>query len=264
MDKSRHRFVELVNTRRLMAKKIECVEDSVFHYLTIQNAAAANYFKFWLGRIHAVAIENVPNYDNAMCKEGKLSRNMAVTYINTKKIRSYCLGSQAIELNRRAAEKKLRELESREKEMLLKKRDMKDKSKYLRASVEYFKEFNLNAHREWAKVSADLNDERGHYKDLLEAQSNNAEFMALNERVSVLGDQLESRKKEREANIRQKTVLETTISQKEKSIKSLKAQEAAKQAELEEERIVSNSVVERAIKPERIKAAALWLMRKKG
>ncbi len=248
MDKSRHRFVELVNTRRLMAKEIECVEDSVFHYLTIQNAAAANYFKFWLGRIHAVAIEDVPDYDNAMCKEGKLSRNMAVTYINTKKIRSYCLGSQAIELNRRAAERKLRELESREKEMLLKQRDLKDKSEYLLDSLEYFKEFNLNAHREWAKVSADLNDERGHYEDLLEAQSNNAEFMALNERVSVLGDQLDAKKKEREANIRQKTILETTISQKERSIKSLKAQEAAKQAELEQERIVSNSVIERAIK----------------
>mgnify|MGYP006873047057 CR=1 FL=1 len=44
-----------------------------------------NYFKFWLGRIHAVNIENVPDYDNAMSMEGKLSRNMAVTYINTRK-----------------------------------------------------------------------------------------------------------------------------------------------------------------------------------
>ena len=132
--------------------------------------------------------------------------------------------------------------------MLLKQRDLKDKSEYLLDSLEYFKEFNLNAHREWAKVSADLNDERGPYEDLLEAQSNNAEFMALNERVSVLGDQLDAKKKEREANIRQKTILETTISQKERSIKSLKAQEAAKQAELEQERIVSNSVIERAIK----------------
>ena len=73
---------------------------------------------FTLYRIHAVDIENVPDYDNAMSMEGKLSRNMAVTYINTRKIRRYCLGSQAIELNRRAAEKKLQELENKEKEIL--------------------------------------------------------------------------------------------------------------------------------------------------
>jgi hypothetical protein len=56
LDKSNHRYVELVNTKRLMEKDIECEEDSVFHYLTIQNETAAKYFKFWLGRIHAVDI----------------------------------------------------------------------------------------------------------------------------------------------------------------------------------------------------------------
>ena len=56
-----------------------------FHLLDIQNPYAAAYFKFWLGRIHAVPIEEVPNYDNAMSKEGKLSRNMAVTYHELQK-----------------------------------------------------------------------------------------------------------------------------------------------------------------------------------
>ena len=247
LDQSKHRYVELVNTKRLMSKAMECEEDSVFHYLHIQNETAVNYFKFWLGRIHAVDIEDVPNYDNAMSMEGKLSRSMAVTYINTRKIKSYCLGSQAIELNKRAAEKKLRELEIKEKKILLEQRSLQDKSRYLQTGLECFKEFNLNAHKEWAKVSADLNDERGHYKELLAAQKNNAEFMALNERVSVLGNQLDAKKKEREENIKQKTILETTISQKEKSIKDFKLKEATKQAELNEERIVSNSAVEKAI-----------------
>lgn len=57
LDKSRYRYVELVNTKRLMSKQLKCEEDSVFRYLTIQNETAANYFKFWLGRIHAVDIE---------------------------------------------------------------------------------------------------------------------------------------------------------------------------------------------------------------
>ena len=247
LDKSRYRYVELVNTKRLMSKVMDCEKDSVFHYLSVQNETAANYFKFWLGRIHAVNIENVPDYDNAMSMEGKLSRNMAVTYINTRKIRSYCLGSQAIELNRRAAEKRLHELEKKEKEILLEQRSVQDKSKYLQDGISCFKEFNLNSHKEWADVSVDLNNEKGHYKELLEAQKNNAEFMALNERVSVLDNQLEIKKKDLEENIKQKIILETTVSEKKKLVKDLKEKEIEKQAELNKERIVGNSSVEKAI-----------------
>ena len=247
LDKSRYRYVELVNTKRLMSKVMDCEKDSVFHYLSVQNETAANYFKFWLGRIHAVNIENVPDYDNAMSMEGKLSRNMAVTYINTRKIRSYCSGSQAIELNRRAAEKRLHELEKKEKEILLEQRSVQDKSKYLQDGISCFKEFNLNSHKEWADVSVDLNNEKSHYKELLEAQKNNAEFMALNERVSVLGNQLEIKKKDLEENIKQKIILETTVSEKKKLVKDLKEKEIEKQAELNKERIVGNSSVEKAI-----------------
>jgi DNA repair exonuclease SbcCD ATPase subunit len=247
LDKSKHRYVELVNTKRLMARKMDCEEDSVFHYLVVQNESAANYFKFWLGRIHAVDMEDVPDYDNAMSKEGKLSRNMAVSYINTGKIRSYCLGSQAIELNRKAAEKKLHELENDEKKILLEQKSLQDKSGYLKAGLECFKEFNLNSHKEYAKVAADLNDERSHYQDLLEAQKDNEEFMTLNERVSALENQLDAKKKERDGNIRQKATLEEKTAEKEKTIKKSKEKESAKQAELDEERIVSNSAVEKAI-----------------
>lgn len=247
LDKSKYRYVELVNTKRLMAKKMDCEEDSVFHYLTIQNETAANYFKFWLGRIHAVSMEQVPDYDNAMSMEGKLSRNMAVTYINTKKIRNYCLGSQAIELNKRAAERKLRDLEKREKEILLEQGRLQDKSRNLQTALTCFKEFHLNAHKEWADVSVDLSREKGHYKELLEAQKNNAEFMALNERVMVLKQKLDDKRKECAENLKQKTILETEVSEKKKSVKGLKAKEAAKQAELDEKRITGNSAVEKAI-----------------
>ncbi len=247
LDKSKYRYVELVNTKRLMSRHMECEEDSVFHYLHIQNETAANYFKFWLGRIHAVDIKAVPDFDNAMSKEGKLSRNMAVTYINTRKIKSYCLGNEAIELNKRAAEKRLRELENREKEILLKQRSLQDKSEYLKAGLDCFKEYNLNAHKEAAIISVSLNEERDHYQELLEAQKNNAEFMALNERVSELDRQLISKKKLRNDNLTEKTILETAVSEKEKIIIELQKEEAVKQAELEEERIVNHSAVEKAI-----------------
>lgn len=247
LDKSKYRHVELVNTKRLITRQMQCEEDSVYHYLTIQNETAANYFKFWLGRIHAVDVKKVPDYDNAMSMEGKLSRNMAVTYINTRKIKSYCLGSQAIELNKRAAEKRLHELENRERDILLEQKSLQDKSRYLQTGLEGFKEFHLNAHKEWEKVSADLNEEKERYEELLEAQKNNAEFMALNERVSVLEQHLNSKKKERDENIKEKTILETTVSQKEKLLGELRIKETAKQKELEEERIKNYSSVEKAI-----------------
>lgn len=124
---------------------------------------------------------------------------------------------------------------------------MQDKSKYLQDGISCFKEFNLNSHKEWADVSVNLNNEKGHYKELLEAQKNNAEFMALNERVSVLGNQLEIKKKDLEENIKQKIILETTVSEKKKLVKDLKEKEIEKQAELNKERIVGNSSVEKAI-----------------
>lgn len=247
LDQSKHRYVELVNTKRLMQKKTECEEDSVFHYLHIQNETAAEYFRFWLGRIHGVDIGDVPKYDNAMSREGKLARNMAVTYMNTGRLKSYCLGGEAIELNRRAAEKKLKELEEREREVLIKQKNLGDQSEYLQTSLDYFKEYNLNAHKEAAKTAADLNDERGHYQELLEAQRQNEEFMTLNDRVGELGKQLEDMKKVQTDNLQKKTVLETTISQKEESIKKLKEEEEKKQAELEEERSLSHSALEKAI-----------------
>lgn len=66
MDRSGHRYVELVNTKRLAERKIKCEEDSVYHYLQIQNETAAKYFQFWLGAIHAVELDEVAKYDNAM------------------------------------------------------------------------------------------------------------------------------------------------------------------------------------------------------
>lgn len=247
LDKSKHRYVELVNTKRLMAKEMDCEEDSVYHHLVVQNETAAQYFKFWLGRIHAVDIQDVPNYDNAMSKEGKLSRNMAVTYINTGKIRSYALGSQAIELNKRTAEKKLRELEKEEQRILVEQNSISEKCSKLQNGLDCFKEFQLDAHKEHAKITVELNDEKSHYRELLEAQKHNKEFMALNERVGQLEKELQAKRTEYNTNIRNKTICETEITEKEKLIVISKSKERAKQEELEEERLVSSLAVERAM-----------------
>lgn len=247
LDLSKHRYVELVNTKRLMARNMDCEEDSVFHYLHIQNEEAASYFKFWLGRIHAVDIADVPKYDNAMSKEGKLSRNMAVTYINTKKIKNYCLGSEAIELNKASAEKNLRHLEKREAEILAEQSGLDGMSEFLRETLNHFKEYNLNAHMEAAEAAIDLNNEKNHYRELLEAQKNNAEFVALNDRVVELGRQLEEKKAQKGKDLDKKVMLRSENTAKEKEVKNLKTKEEEAQGKLEEERVLFASAVEEAI-----------------
>ncbi len=246
-DHSRNRYVELVNTKRLMARELECEEDSVFHFLTIQNENAAAYFKFLLGRIHAVPIDKVPDYDNAMSMEGKLSRNMAVTYINTKKIKSYCLGSEAIEINKRAAEKNLKELEEQEKDILDRQKKLSDVSAYLKNAQTYFKDYDLNAHREWKRVSFELHNEKKHYEELLEAQKKDSEFFALTNRVSQLSHSLRDKKNEREENIKKKTRLDVLADEKAKLVDGYKLKISQREKALDVERMLNPTATERAM-----------------
>lgn len=247
LDGSRHRYVELVNTKRLMQRKIDCIEDSVYQHLHIQNEEAARYFKFWLGKIHAVDREDVPKFDNAMSKEGKLSRNMAVTYINTGKLKSYCLGSEAIELNRSSAEKKLRELEKSEAECLKERHELSEKADFLQKRLDDFKEYNLNAHGEAAEMTAELNEEKGHYQELLEAQKNNSEFMALSERVAELERQLKEKRRHLNENVQEKTILESRTKSLESDVQGCRVKEREEQERLDEECLQSKSAVETAI-----------------
>ena len=247
MDRSKHHYVELVNTKRLMTRELEYVEDSVFQYLNVKNEVAVKYFQYWLGKIHAVDIADVPKYDNAMSKEGKMSRNMAVTYINFKKLQSYCLGGEAIELNKARAEKKLRELEKRETEIISKERELQRNSDLLQQGLDCFKEYNLNAHNEVAKVTSALNDEKARYEELMKAQKNNAEFMALSDRVSELSRQLDEAKKVLNENTKLKTSLEIETRAKKEDIQEFHVKLKEEQKKIEEERILYHSAVDTAI-----------------
>ena len=247
MDRSKHHYVELVNTKRLMTRELEYVEDSVFQYLNVKNEVAVKYFQYWLGKIHAVDIADVPKYDNAMSKEGKMSRNMAVTYINFKKLQSYCLGGEAIELNKARAEKKLRELEKRETEIISKERELQRNSDLLQRGLDCFKEYNLNAHNEVAKVTSALNDEKARYEEMMKAQKNNAEFMALSDRVSELSRQLDEAKKVLNENTKLKTSLEIETRAKKEDIQEFHVKLKEEQKKIEEERILYHSAVDTAI-----------------
>ena len=93
---------------------------------------------------------------------------MAVTYINTKKLRSYVSGARRSKLNRRKAEMRLQELETKEKELLKFQNRQKEYADFLQEGLNTFREYNLNAHREAARAVSELQEERIRYQDLLE------------------------------------------------------------------------------------------------
>lgn len=195
LDRSSHKYVELVNTKLLAGKKVKHLEDAVVNKLLIKNEIAQKYFDFWLGGIHAVPADQVPRYENAMSKSGKLARNMAVTYINTKKNRTFCLGQEAIELNRKNAERQIRDLEEQEKELLKERRNLQDFIQRITKQLDCFKEYDFDAYAKYDQAVGELNRSAEKLKKLMEAQKNNLEYQTLFLQVQELEKQLEKVRK---------------------------------------------------------------------
>lgn len=247
MDASSHHYIELVNSPKLMSRNFDCEEDSVFHKLDIRNDVAARYFMFWLGRIHGVPLSEVQNYDNAMSKEGKLSRNMSVSYINFKKARSYCLGNEAIELNRISAQNRVKRLEQEEKEILTVRKTISSQADFFLESLNCFGEFDYNAHKEKNLAASELNEERGRHKKLVDAQRNNSEYMALAQRTSELEQELDRRKKSNYAIVNEKAQKDAEIGILQDKSSEFSAKEKALRQQIDEERLEFPTAVNMAI-----------------
>ena len=99
-----------------MKKEVVPEKDSVVHCLNIKNAVAKKYFDFQLGRMHAVKLDEVRNYENAISVEGRVSVAMDSYFLRFDRIRSYYLGQETFELNRKRAEKEIEKLQAERKE----------------------------------------------------------------------------------------------------------------------------------------------------
>ena len=191
LDDSLYKYVELVNTRILLKHDAKIVDNSVFHKLVIKNDIASKYFAYWLGGISAVDIKEVVNHENAMSKEGKLSRNMAVTFINTKKLKTFTLGQEAIEINLRFAKKQIEELAHMEKQVLTEAKENNDMAQKTELYLEYFKQYNYDAASNLDDANRKLDETEKKLDDLREAQKNNLEYVALDKQVRMFEEQLE-------------------------------------------------------------------------
>ena len=191
MDNSKYKYVELVNTKLLTSKCFDIVDDSLLHQLEIKNETAKKYFAYWLGRIHAVEFDDVSNYERAISKEGKISRNMAVSFLNFNKLDSYCLGEDAVQLNKERAIKQKRTLENQEKELLEKQNLNKSKI----TSTEFInkiinKDYDLEAPKNYSLNQIEIYECKDRIQQLEDVLKHNNEYLFLVERISEIENKL--------------------------------------------------------------------------
>lgn len=190
LDRSAHKYVELVNTKLLAAREVKHLEGSAAEKLVIKNDIARKYFDYWLGGIRAVPMGEVSRYESAMSKEGKLSRSMSVTYIDTRKVRTFCLGQEAIELNRKAAERRIEELTRQEKEILTARAENDGFCRQIKGMLNCFGDYNFDADLEYDALVRKINESEEKLRELLAAQENNLEYQTLFNRVQELEEGL--------------------------------------------------------------------------
>ena len=130
-----------------MRKKVTVEEDSAVLKLDIKNAIAKKYFDYQLGRIHAVPLDHVKEYENAISREGRVSLSMDSYFLRFDRIRSYYLGHKTFELNRLRAEREITRLNQEKKAGLTEKRDLEDRKNRISQYQEMFQEYDYDAHK---------------------------------------------------------------------------------------------------------------------
>ena len=183
-DNNRIKGVELVRSKALDEKEYEVYSDSVVNKLNIKSPLAKKYFDFWLGRIHAVENNQVHEYDSAMSHEGKLSRNMAVTYLDIDRLTEYVLGIGA-------AEKTIQKL-LYEKEQNTNKRDNLvstriDRSRTvdeIRTYLKSFGKYDYSAHNSLLVTEELLKEATADIEDLKISLENDNVWFTLNQIVN--------------------------------------------------------------------------------
>lgn len=192
LNASKFRYAHLFNTKLLMRKDINPVEDSVVQFIDVKNQVAKKYFDYQLGRFHATTIDKVRNYENAMSKEGRVSVSMDSYFIRFDRIKFYCLGQETIELNRIRAVKKLEGLKRAYAELQEQLIIEKSKMSYLDTEKNFFGDYNYDACREYEVALLNCSKKEQELIVLREAQKNNMEYMELAQRVGELGQELDA------------------------------------------------------------------------
>lgn len=211
LNQSEYRHAHLFNTKLLMRRKVNVEEDSVVSMLQIKNPVAKRYFEFQLGRMHAVPLEKVRIYENAISKEGRVAVAMDGYFLRFDRIRSYYLGQKTFELNRIRAQKEISRLQEEKKQKLATKQELAAQKSTLAQNREFFREYDYDAHSKYQRVSGEVRESRVQLERLRKAQEDNQEYMELHEAVGRLQEEQEAIEQEYQQNVQKNIEQETII-----------------------------------------------------
>lgn len=219
LNGSEYRYAHLFNTKLLMHRDVKVEEDSAVSMLQIKNPVAKRYFEFQLGRMHAVPLEKVRMYENAISKEGRVSVAMDGYFLRFDRIRSYYLGQKTFELNRIRAQKEISRLREEKREKLTAKNELAGQKSILTQNKEFFREYDYDAHSKYQGVSVEVRKSRAQLERLQKAQADNQEYMELNETVGRLSEEQKAIDEEYTKTVQIESEQKTVIARCEDRIK---------------------------------------------
>ncbi len=211
LNQSQNRHAHLFNTKLLMGKKVEPVEDSPVHFLQIRNEVAKTYFAYQLGRMHAVPLKEVRHYENAISKEGRVSVAMDSYFLRFDRISSYYLGQETFELNRIAAERNAEKLRVKKTELLREKERLRFRKSAIAGSRAYFRDYRYDAHDAYNRTKSQCRQTALQLEKLKKAQAENQEYMELADLIARLSREKEAIREEQRQKMQRDSDLATRI-----------------------------------------------------
>ena len=247
LNRTQHKYVHLFNTKLLMKKEIEAKNDSVVHFLEIKNAVAKKYFDFQLGRMHAVEMHRVREYENAISVEGRVSVAMDSYFLRFDRIQSYYLGQETFELNRKRAEKEIAKIQVTRKEKFGEQQAIASRKNRLNADKEFFKLYDFDVHAKYQKNAKKLDEAEKQLKQLKKAQKNNKEYIELSQSVARLMDEQDAIDRERKNRLYEGSALDTQIQVCESNIHTKSAELDKEEERFKEYEISAYPIVQKAV-----------------
>lgn len=186
LNASKNNYAHLFNTKLLMKKSVHIQEQSVVQFINVKNPVAKHYFDYQLGRFHATTKEQVRLYENAIAVDGRISVAMDSYFLQFEKIKFYCLGRDAIELNRVKTEQKLEVYKQEHEALTTMKKQLVSNQQYFERAAAFFSHFNFDAYAEFEVAEKNCVHKEDELNQLIDSQKHNVEYITLAELVENL------------------------------------------------------------------------------
>lgn len=236
LNRSKNRYAHLFNTALLMKKEIHKVEDSAADLLEIRSEVARRYFDYQLGQLHAVPVDEVKRYENAISVEGRVSVSMDSYFLNFAKLRFYYLGQETFRLNRLRAEKRIKELRAEAGELDRQIREAGASVAQLNLYQKCFRPYRYDAEQLFQETLGRIRESEKELKRLQDAQASNTEFIELSQQLARIESEMEAVQKQSDELTERRVSMQTKQTDLERQILSHEAQLAETEEEMKRHR----------------------------